>query len=342
MKKLLILLVILLVLPLISSASTSFDQEIQKLTHYAEDYEIGNINYVQLLLYMSNVKQNLNEVLGATEKQEGGVLKQEQIEAALGKPNKETKWVWVEREEREKKLDNSVPVWENKIVFDGKKIRVTLNAYPSIFHKLTPEIKKQITELKEEGKFEDATKLSEEGGNNEVVYRLNFRTDFKKPEEQLDIQGKINSIKSLAEIFNSDPSRENGVALAKESVNAERLFENYFKQSGGKCEDIMKSIFGAENFRESMGIITQEISFYEKDRFEVIARLEICDDCQWHWTNLNLWIERRGPGIKMPEGELEMKSPDSYKDIDEVVKVVDDLEISKKVARLVPVAVMKG
>jgi tRNA-splicing ligase RtcB len=32
----------------------------------------------------------------------------------------------------------------------------------------------------------------------------------------------------------------------------------------------------------------------------------------------------------------------SYKDIDEVVRVVDELGISKKVARLRPLAVVKG
>ena len=80
------------------------------------------------------------------------------------------------------KLDKYVPIWK-KIVFDGKKIRITLSAYPSVFKKRT--------------------------GENLLIYRLNFETEFKKPEEQLDIISKINEIKTLAEKFNSEPSNEN-------------------------------------------------------------------------------------------------------------------------------------
>jgi len=57
---------------------------------------------------------------------EGGLLKQDQIEDVLGEPTELRKWVWVEGEDREKKLDKEVPNWR-KIVFDGKKIRITKN-----------------------------------------------------------------------------------------------------------------------------------------------------------------------------------------------------------------------
>jgi tRNA-splicing ligase RtcB (3'-phosphate/5'-hydroxy nucleic acid ligase) len=50
-------------------------------------------------------------------------------------------------------------------------------------------------------------------------------------------------------------------------------------------------------------------------------------------------------GIEVKSGSwksLAEESPEVYKDIDEVVRVVDDLGISKKVARLKPLAVVKG
>src|SRR3989344_1476006 len=84
--------------PLISSASNSVDSEIQRLTLYAEEYETGNIEYVQLMVYMASVKEGLNEILGVVEKDYGGILKQEQIKEALGEPDEETKWVWIEGE----------------------------------------------------------------------------------------------------------------------------------------------------------------------------------------------------------------------------------------------------
>ena len=69
---LVILLVAVLLFPIISSAS--IDSEMQKLTHYAEQYETGNIDYVQLLIYSSATREALNEMLGASGKEFGGVL----------------------------------------------------------------------------------------------------------------------------------------------------------------------------------------------------------------------------------------------------------------------------
>ena len=304
---LLVLLPILLSISIISAASGSINTEMQKITHYAEEYETGNINYAQFMVYLSSVRENLNEILGATERQEGGLLKQEQIKNALGSPDEETKWVWVENEQREIRLDYSVPVWK-KIVFDGKKIQIRLGAFPSIFEKENGSI---------------------------LIYRLNPEVEFKKPEEQLDINGKIGNIKSLAGIFDSNPSRGNGEALAKESVNAEKAFEEYFRRGSGNCEDIMKGIFGAENQRASEKLLVQEIDFYSGDTFEVKLRLEMCDDCEWKWINLDSWLERRGQGGGIEEEEAEMLSPEKFEGMgndefeSEITMLLDDY---KKVA----------
>ena len=106
MKKVVSLVVFtFLFLQLGLAATGSVDSEIQKLTHYAEEYETGNIDYVQLILYVSSVSSGLNEILGATMTEHGDLLKQEQIEAALGEPQDYTKWVWIEGEDHEERLD---------------------------------------------------------------------------------------------------------------------------------------------------------------------------------------------------------------------------------------------
>src|SRR3989344_7963633 len=111
MKKrvLFLLLVGILFFPIISSAQ--INSEIQKITTYAEDYETGNINYVQLLVYTSSIREKMNDLLGASGKENGGILKQQQIESVLGEPNERTKWVWVEGLEHEVKLNTDVPAW---------------------------------------------------------------------------------------------------------------------------------------------------------------------------------------------------------------------------------------
>src|SRR3989344_937948 len=123
MKKYFVFLITVFLLAFISASSV--DQEINRITHYAEEYETGNI------LYLSSVRQDLNEILGVTSREEGGLLNEEQIKKALGEPTENTNWVWVEGQEKEKRLDKSVPVW-NKIIFDGKKIQIRLDSWPSL------------------------------------------------------------------------------------------------------------------------------------------------------------------------------------------------------------------
>lgn len=308
MKKLFALVLIsLFIINLNFVSSDSIDNEFKKLANYAGEYESGNINYVQLLIYTSSIRENMNEILGAS-REIGGVLKQEQIKKILGEPIEETKWVWVEGEEREMRLDNAVPVWK-KIVFDGRKIQIRLNAWPSIFSK---------REFKEEVENEDERNKELGDLEGKIIYRLNFDIEFKKPEEQLNIEGKISEIQTLAQIFNSEPVEGNAEILAKESVNAERAFQSYLGQSGGKCEDIMNNIFGTENKRQTQKLLVQEISFCDGDNFEVIARLEMCDECEGNWINLDFWIQGRGPGFNPQEEEMNRVSPENFRNMNSV------------------------
>jgi hypothetical protein len=279
--------------------ANSVDSEMQKITHYAEDYETGNIDYIRLMLHLSSARGGLNEILGATRKEMGGIVKQDKLTEVLGEPNEKTRWVWVEGEEHDMKLDEAVPVWK-KIVFDGKKIQIRIEAFPNIF-------KKKMFD--DEFKGDDEEKFKEEPPEEgSIIYRLNFGVEFKKPEEQLDIQGRIDEIQVLAE---SGASME---TLAKESVGAEMIFNNYFRQGQGKCEDIMKSIFGSENQRQTQQILLNEITFCEGEKFEAILRLEMCDECEWNYINTDLRIESRGnfnPGDKN-----DFSGGEDYKNLD--------------------------
>ncbi|MBU0761375.1 MAG: hypothetical protein ABII03_04615 [Nanoarchaeota archaeon] len=280
----------------IGFASASVDDGIKKITHYAEEFETGNIDYVQLLVYASAVRESLNEELGAV-KEEGGLLKQEQLEAVLGEPTEQTKWVWAEGEEREKKLDYYVPFWE-KVVFDGAEIQIRLGAHPSIFKRFG------------KGDFDEGNDFLEEY-EGKLIYRLNFEISFKRPSEQLEVP--IEEIKVLAESFNADPSQGNANALAKASVGAERAFEQVFRQSPTDCESLMNEIFGSENKRKPMKTLSSEILFHEGDNFEAILRLEMCDDCEWNWINMNMWIDSRGGGFKQPEDVKESVNWEDFK-----------------------------
>ena len=267
----------------------SIDKQIQKITHYAEEYETGNIDYVKLLIYTGTVREKMNELLGVVNKEQGGLLKQEQIRKVLGEPTETTKWVWVEEMNggHEIKLDKEVPAWR-KIIFDGRKIQIRMEAFPSIFKKGTFGDKDDNFD----NEFESNLDFDESG--KALIYRLHFEIEFKKPDEQMNVNGMIDKIKNLAENFNSDSSEANAEALAKESVNAEMAFENYFRQSGKQCTDLMNNIFGSEHKKENQEILEEEIEFYSGDKFDIIANLNMCESCEWQWINLNFWVDQRG------------------------------------------------
>ena len=280
----LILILAILLIPTIF-ASTSIDSEIQKATHYAEEYETGNINYVQLLVYISAVRENLNELLGVVEKEFGGLVEEESLRIVLGEPTEETKWVWREKGQEEKKLDEAVPRWE-KIIFDGKKIQMRLDAQPTLFQR---------------GYWDDEKQEWVGEGEEFLVYRLHLGVEFKKDIEAVNFEAKVSEIESLAKTFNDNPSDENARKLAKESVNAERAFENYFRQGGGECIETMDKLIGEENKRGTQNLLVQEIELYSGENFDAITRLEMCEDCEWNWIGLNTWLNGRGPGFKFPK-----------------------------------------
>lgn len=258
-------LIILLLTPI--AFAQSIEDPIKKVAHHAEQYEIGNINYAQLIVYITSLDQEMAEEMGATAgDSHDPALTMEQLESSLGKPTESTKWVWVEGEEREKKLDKEAPAWR-KIIFDGKKIQIWLNAWPNI---------------------------ASRSGEDLLFYRLHLDIIFKKPEEQIDINSKIEEIKSFAERYKENPNDETLENLAKESVNAEQIFNSYFSQNPGKCEEVMNDLFGSENKRENKKTLVEDIAFYEGENFESRIRLEMCDDCDWSWINLNMWFNGRG------------------------------------------------
>ncbi|MBI2107481.1 hypothetical protein HYT57_05845, partial [Candidatus Woesearchaeota archaeon] len=266
-------LIILFLTPV--ALAQSIEDPIKKITNSAEQYEVGNINYAQLIVYITSSREELAEEMGAVRGERGTTLKVEQLESALGKPTDSTKWVWIEGEEREKKLDKEIPAWR-KVIFDGKKIQIWLNAWPNIVQKNSEDV---------------------------IFYRLNLDVIFKKPEDQIDITSKIEEIKSIAEKYKSNPNDENLNILAKESVNAEQLFHSYFSQNPEKCEEVMNNLFGSENKREDKKLFAEDIVFYEGSNFETNLRLEMCDDCEWAWININMWFNGRG-NFKHPDESI--------------------------------------
>ena len=91
--------------------SAQIEPIIKEMSHAAEQYETDSIDYAQLIVYMSSLSKELAIEMGADSSEHDQVLKQEQLEKVLGKPTESSRWLWVEGEEREKKVDKEVSAW---------------------------------------------------------------------------------------------------------------------------------------------------------------------------------------------------------------------------------------
>lgn len=247
----------------VSVHAAPLDDEMQKLTHYAEEYETGNINYPQLLVYLSNAQQNIENILGSSYRSQENTLTAEKLAQLFGKPTESTYWLWVDKENTEKKVDTALPGWR-KSIFDGAKIQITLDAWPHLFKK-----------------------------NNEekIIYNINLQTTFKKQGTQ-DISSNIDEIAGLARSLQTND--KNALeTLAKKSIQVESAFNTNFQQSTQQCEPLMSKYIGSVKNTEEHTV--QEITLANSKNAQLTARLEWCDNCAWQSVNLNLWkMQRRG------------------------------------------------
>ncbi len=273
-KNALIASIVLMVLCMLvpqGAAATPVQEELQRLTHYAQEYEIGTITYAQFSVYLASVQKRLQAALGATRLGHDEVLTAAQLEAALGSPTERTSSLWIEKEDREKRLDKDIPAWRT-VVFDGNKVQIRLNAWPHV------------------RRAEDTN----------VRYRLNTEIVFKKPAEAFDAQAAITKVHRLAETYNAAPTSENAETLARESVAAERRFSEMLERAPAQCEATIISILGADVQRREQKTVRQEIVLYEGKNYEGMLNYETCLECEWFWINMHAQVNTRGrryPGM---------------------------------------------
>ena len=262
MKKILVVILMLVLLPVVSAGSV--DEEIGKLVSYAEQYEMGNINYLELQIYSSLERTKINSILGSFQWEEQGPegITAEAAENYFGKPKGYTKWPWNVKENKEVQVDEEVP-WFEKIIFDGKRVQITFNAWPHVY-------------TNEEQK---------------LYYWTDFKIKFKK-EYSIDLGALASEVKSLGESYSSGGASAEEVG--KVMTENEEALRMYVEQNQDNCENVMNKLFSEDYKVSEEHKVYWEVEFYEGENLEVIMKLEMpeCNgECQWPW--IGMWFEPR-------------------------------------------------
>ena len=55
----------------------------------------------------------------------------------------------------------------------------------------------------------------------------------------------------------------------------------------------MNEIFGSENKQPTQKMLQEEIDFASGKNTDVMINIQMCDDCEWSWINLNVNVQSR-------------------------------------------------
>lgn len=243
----------------------SVDGEISQLVSYAEQYEVGDLEYLELLVQASLIRENVNEILGSFRWDEHGSqgITAEAAEQYFGLPDGYTKKVWDTYNDEEIKLEEEVP-WFEKIIFDGKRIQITFNAWPHIYNRDSEQT---------------------------LYYWTDFQVHFKE-EVSLDLDSALEEIKRSGNAFyQGSGSGEETSALI---VAVERELRKYTEQNKGNCESIMNDLFPSGSLQENKDYERWNLVFYEGENMDVtlVANMPACtQSCQW--PSINIWLNPR-------------------------------------------------
>src|SRR3990167_1035307 len=107
-KKLVIIVAFLFLIQNVSAETTNntsssaeisiamIEDKIKSVAHYAEEYEVGNINYFQFNVHGFKIRSDLNLLMGGGIGEEWARIPKENIEKAFGTPTDYTNWMWVD------------------------------------------------------------------------------------------------------------------------------------------------------------------------------------------------------------------------------------------------------
>lgn len=271
MKKRIILTVLLTVFFLnfvLATPVDDFENELRQSVYYAQQFESSNLNYAQFIYSLSSSKENINSILLEVGKDR---ITSSQITSLVGEPTY-TNWVTEWDENTQVQLDESAPIWSQKIVFDGDVIQLKLSLIPVIFL------------------------------DNTIIYSAEFSTIFKEGVTQEDISRNLNEIETLTQQYYSSKDEETKDQLAQKATFFEKLFETYYEKTSMTCEESMEAFLGSESLKSTNGRVLKDYLVSQKDSYNVVFELDIVDNYEGvdlEWVKFKAKFEKNSNELQL-------------------------------------------
>ncbi len=276
-------LIFLFSLAILSSFAAGHEGDLKEqfdhIATYAQDYESGKISYLQLKVLAESIGEKIRRSVSegfikvkpeeAEHEFEG--LSTAAIEQLLGPSTEKTSHVWIVNEEKSAGFDKELPGWR-KTIFNGNKIKITVNAWPQIFRSAEGDL---------------------------VFYWMGFEFFFKKQFE-LDPNELAAGAKQQAE--NYYYSGQGAEIVAKNLLTTEKILRDYLEQNSEDCENAVKSIVDGER-SEKLNRQTRGSLFSGKN-IKVKIDSGSCVDCKdWSDFHIGGWVEAFDRSYNVRESE---------------------------------------
>jgi len=290
-----------------SLVSADIDDKINSVVRYGEQYEMGQISYLQMIVHSNVLRHEINEMLSEKiEVNVGGPVEygatEEEMRRIFGAPSHMEPWVMLAHEDKKLRIDERMPTWE-KTIFDGKKLKITFNAWPNT--------------------------IVEEDGTLTKFYWIDFDTRFKRKFD-FDVDSMTINIKSMAESFLE--TNEGGQELAERMVEYRNILHHYLDENRENCPNTIKEFFDDDEKVFDIDVTRWDIYVYEGDNVELKAEVISCDSCEW--PNVDFWFVLNMRDIRTKEADMKYKKFDKEKYRGMTIDELNSL-IEKNLERLV-------
>lgn len=270
MKKGVILLSIFLIFATSFSCASNvedFKKQMDRIGFYAKNYEIGNSDYAQLIIYIGVAEKEINALL----KEEGeNAVTTEDITQVIGKADYTS--LILSKSGGEIQYSNEIPVWRNRLVFDGRTIQVKTNIYPVLY-------------------------------GDKIIYNAEFVTNFKGQDVSYDLKKRIENVVPAVKKYlleGGDAALRTGDSIGEELSILQKLFLVQYDEGYEGCTEMLDRVIGREFVKENIRTSTKNYNLYEDKTYGVFLELILLDDCKINYDkcfDIKLRLKKDGQGI---------------------------------------------
>ncbi|MDO8428561.1 MAG: hypothetical protein Q7S92_05090 [Candidatus Diapherotrites archaeon] len=277
--KVIVLFLLVLLSCTLTASAQSLSSEVENIQIQAQKYESQEISFLQLKMLLNQARENIVskienqriQISGQEENRNELGWSTESIQQLLGEPTGYDEWLWFENLRQSKRVKEKIAKWE-KTIWDGQKIKITLNAWPQAL-----QHEQEIIQF----------------------YWIDLDLKFKKPEDRLEKNKIIQELDTAIQNYKNQTTDIK--EFAKTTVELEKQLQTFSENNQKNCAAAMENFF---EFTPQERLRTQwQGVLFEGQNFELELNLDEGKEPDHNYQYWNARVDFRPTtdNFKLPE-----------------------------------------